>query len=98
MEGLTLDFSVKSNVVAANLGSIAKGGIFTNGKLENQIAAVAVCICLFAHVSSYFHILLWGCVFVAVYAFFLWFFGLNKFERDLVAVPASKIWRRIRRR
>ena len=38
MEGLTLDFSVKSNVVAANLGSIAKGGIFTNGKLENQIA------------------------------------------------------------
>ena len=60
--------------------------------------AVAVCICLFAHVSSYFHILLWGCVFVAVYAFFLWFFGLNKFERDLVAVPASKIWRRIRRR
>ena len=61
-------------------------------------AAVAVCICLFAHVSSYFHILLWGCVFVAVYAFFLWFFGLNKFERDLVAVPASKIWRRIRRR
>ena len=38
VEGLTLDFSVKSNVVAANLGSIAKGGIFTNGKLENQIA------------------------------------------------------------
>ena len=38
VEGLTLDFSVKSNVVAANLGSITKGGIFTNGKLENQIA------------------------------------------------------------
>ena len=59
---------------------------------------MAVCICLFAHVESFVHILLWGCVFVAVYAFFLWFFGLNKFERDLVAVPAAKIWRRIRRR
>ena len=38
VEGLTLDFSVKSNVVAANLGSIATGGVFTNKKLENQIA------------------------------------------------------------
>ena len=38
VEGLTLDFSVKSNVVAANLGSIATGGIFTNKKLENKIA------------------------------------------------------------
>ena len=38
VEGLTLDFSVKSNVVAANLGSITTGGIFTNNKLENKIA------------------------------------------------------------
>ena len=38
VEGLTLDFSVKSNIIAANLGSIAKGGVFTNAKLENQIA------------------------------------------------------------
>ena len=38
VEGLTLDFSVKSNVVAANLDSIATGGVFTNKKLENQIA------------------------------------------------------------
>ena len=38
VEGLTLDFSVKSNIVAANLGSIATGGIFTNNKQENKIA------------------------------------------------------------
>ena len=38
VEGLTLDFSVKSNVVAANLGSITTGGVFTNKKLENKIA------------------------------------------------------------
>ena len=36
-EGLTLDFSVKSNIVAANLPSIRKGGM-TSNKLENQIA------------------------------------------------------------
>ena len=61
-------------------------------------AAVAVCIAIFATVESYVHIVLWGCVFVAVYALFLWFFGLNRFERDLVAVPAGKILRRLKRR
>ena len=37
LEGLTLDFSVKSNIVSANLGSIRKGGI-TNRKAENKLA------------------------------------------------------------
>ena len=37
IEGLTLDFTVKSNMVAANLPSIRKG-LFTSAKLENQIA------------------------------------------------------------
>ena len=37
IEGLTLDFTVKSNVVAANLPSIVTG-LFTNGKKENEIA------------------------------------------------------------
>ena len=36
-EGLTLDFTVKSNIVSANLSSIRKGG-FTNVKQENEIA------------------------------------------------------------
>ena len=36
-EGLTLDFTVKSNIVAANLPSIKKG-LFTNNKAENKIA------------------------------------------------------------
>ena len=60
-------------------------------------AIVAVCIALFAHVESYFHIMIWGCVFVAVYAVFLWLFGLNRFERDLIAVPAQKILHRLKR-
>ena len=37
LEGLTLDFTVKSNIVAANLGSIQKG-LFTDKKTEEQIA------------------------------------------------------------
>ena len=36
-EGLTLDFTVKSNIVAANMGSFRKG-LFTNTKKENEIA------------------------------------------------------------
>ena len=37
VEGLTLDFTVKSNVVAANLKSIKKG-LFIDNKTENAIA------------------------------------------------------------
>ena len=37
LEGLTLDFTVKSNIVSANLPSITKG-LFTNQKIENDIA------------------------------------------------------------
>ena len=37
VEGLTLDFTVKSNVVSANLKSIVKG-LFTDNKQENKIA------------------------------------------------------------
>jgi hypothetical protein len=61
-------------------------------------AAVAVCIALFATVENYFHIVLWGCVFVAVYAVFLWLFGLNRFERDLVTGPLDKVIHRLKRR
>ena len=37
LEGLTLDFSVKSNIVSANLKSIRKGGV-TSAKAENELA------------------------------------------------------------
>lgn len=37
VEGLTLDFTVKSNIVSANLPSIRKG-LFTNAKKENSLA------------------------------------------------------------
>ena len=37
LEGLTLDFSVKANIVSANLKSIRKGGVI-NKKAENDLA------------------------------------------------------------
>ena len=37
LEGLTLDFTVKANIVSANLPSIRKGGV-TSKKLEEEIA------------------------------------------------------------
>lgn len=37
VEGLTLDFTVKSNIVAANLKSVKKG-LLTSNKVENDIA------------------------------------------------------------
>ena len=40
-EGLTLDFTVKSNIIAANLPSIKKG-LFTNTKKENDIADIYI--------------------------------------------------------
>ncbi len=61
-------------------------------------AVVAVCIALFARVESYFDIVVWGCVFVAVYGVFLWLFGLNRYERDLVLGPVGKIVARLKRR
>ena len=61
-------------------------------------AVVAVCIALFARVENYFHIVVWGCVFVAVYAGSMWLFGLNRFERGLVSGVARKLFGKRERR
>ena len=57
----------------------------------------AVAIALWAPVYGYLGVVLWGAVFVAVYAFFLWFFGMNRYERDLVTTPVRRILRRFGR-
>ena len=54
----------------------------------------AVCIAVFAPVHSYMGIALWGMVFVTVYAVSLWLFGMNRFERELIAAPLRRIFRR----
>ena len=35
-----------------------------------------------------------GCIFVAVYGLSLWLFGMNRYERELVARPLSRLLRR----
>ncbi len=57
----------------------------------------ALAIAIWAPVHGYLGVVLWGAVFMAVYAFFLWFFGMNRFERGLVSGPVNKILRRFRR-
>ena len=54
----------------------------------------ALAIALWAPVNGYLGVALWGAAFVAVYAFFLWFFGMNRYERDLVSAPVKKILHR----
>jgi O-antigen/teichoic acid export membrane protein len=57
----------------------------------------AIAIAIWAPVNGYLGVVLWGAAFVAVYAFFLWFFGMNRYERDLIAGPVRKILRRFGR-
>lgn len=57
----------------------------------------AVAISLWAPVHGYLGVVLWGAIFVCVYAFFLWFFGMNRYERDMVSGPVQRILGRFRR-
>ena len=57
----------------------------------------AVAIAIWAPVHGYLGVVIWGAVFLVVYAFFLWFFGMNRFERGLISGPVNKILRRLKR-
>ena len=59
------------------------------------VAAVAIAV--WAPVHGYLGVVIWGAVFLVVYAFFLWFFGMNRFERGLISGPVNKILRRLKR-
>ena len=61
-------------------------------------AAAALLIAVFAKIDSYWGCLLWGLVFVAVYAGSMWLFGLNRFERGLVSGVARKLFGKRERR
>ena len=61
-------------------------------------AIVAVLIAVLAPVSGYLDILIWGCVFVAVYVASLWLFGMNRYERGIVTGVLDKFRRKRRRR
>jgi O-antigen/teichoic acid export membrane protein len=48
--------------------------------------------------GSYFSLILPGCALVAVYGVSMWLFGMNRYERELVAEPLRRITGRNRRR
>lgn len=57
-------------------------------------AALAVVLAIFVHPASYFGLILPGIALVAVYAASMWLFGMNRFERDLIASPIRRILHR----
>ena len=57
-------------------------------------AAVAVLIARFAPAHGYSGVVLWGCIYAAVYAASMWLFGMNRYERGLVSGMLRRITRR----
>ncbi len=60
--------------------------------------AVAIWLSFHFTTQSYWGLILPGCIFVAVYAVSMWLFGMNRFERSLVAEPMRKVAGRLLRR
>lgn len=59
--------------------------------------AAAVCMALFAPVNGYVGVVLWGALFVAIYAVFLWFFSMSRYEREMVWAPVRRLLARLGR-
>lgn len=53
--------------------------------------AAAVLLAIFVHPTSYWGLIPPGCAFVAVYAISVWLFGMNRYERELVAGPLRRL-------
>ena len=82
--------------VAGDKKNMAKlNGMFL---VTYSVLGTALLIAVFAKIDSYWGYLLWGLVFVAVYAGSMWLFGLNRFERGLVSGVARKLFGKRERR
>lgn len=57
-------------------------------------AATAIAIARFADITNYMGCVVWGLVFVAVYAASMWLFGMNRYERGLVSGMVRRVTRR----
>ena len=60
-------------------------------------AAVSVALAIFVHPQTYFDMILPAAAVVAVYGGSMWLFGMNRYERELVAGPARRILKRLHR-
>ena len=57
-------------------------------------AVTAVLLAVFVHPVSYWQLIPPGLLFVAVYAVSMWLFGMNRYERGLIAAPLRRILHR----
>ena len=57
-------------------------------------AVTAVLLAVFVHPVSYWQLIPPGLLFVAVYAASMWLFGMNRYERGLIAAPLRRILHR----
>lgn len=55
---------------------------------------MAVLLAVFVHPATYWQLIPPGLLFVAVYAASIWLFGMNRYERGLVAGPLRRILHR----
>lgn len=54
--------------------------------------AAALLMAFFVRSVSYLTVFVWGCVFLVIYALFMWRFGMNDYEKSLVRSPARRIF------
>ena len=60
-------------------------------------AAVSVALAVFVHPQTYFDMILPAAAVVAVYGGSMWLFGMNRYERELIASPVRRILKRLHR-
>ena len=60
----------------------------------NMAMVTAVLLAVFVHPVSYWQLIPPGLLFVAVYAASMWLFGMNRYERGLIAAPLRRILHR----
>jgi O-antigen/teichoic acid export membrane protein len=60
-------------------------------------AAVSVALAVFVHPQTYFDMILPAAAVVAVYGGSMWLFGMNRYERELIAGPVRRILKRLHR-
>jgi O-antigen/teichoic acid export membrane protein len=53
---------------------------------------VAILMAVFVPNGSYWTVLIFGAIFLAIYCFFMWNFGMNRYEKDLVREPLRRIF------
>ena len=58
------------------------------------VCLAAVLLAVFVHPVSYWQLIPPGLLFVAVYAASMWLFGMNRYERGLIAAPLRRILHR----